>query len=297
MVDRNWKDAAFSEVTSPNDNDTMPMERSATQGWWKASTLRTFFKTTYDSLYAAASHNHAGTEITSGTIADARLSLATPPAIGGTTPAAGTFTTLTTTGNIELGNNSDTTISRSAAGKVTIEGAAIKLSGKETQWVPAAAMKPATTSGASTGTYESTTNKVNIEVLDFDGAADEYAWFSIAMPKSWDEGTVTFQAFWFSTATDTDSVIWGLAGVAVSDNETLDVALGTAVTVTDNVQSAASELYVSAESSAITIAGTPAEGDLVLFRVFRDADTDTATEDARLVGIKLFFTTNAGNDA
>jgi hypothetical protein len=198
--------------------------------------------------------------------------------------------TVTQTGNV---------LAIAGTTSVTVEGAAIKVAGKESLWIPASAMKPAATTGAATGTYESTTNKVNLEVLDFDGAADEYAWFTVAFPKSWNESTVTFQAFWFSTATDTDACIWGLAGVAVSDNETLDVALGTAITVTDNAQSAANELYVSAESSAITIAGTPAEGDGVLFRVFRDADAggDTLAEDARLLGIKLFFTTNAANDA
>lgn len=45
--------------------------------------------------------------------------------VGATTPAAGTFTTATTTGTIELGNASDTTIARSGAGAVTIEGQAI----------------------------------------------------------------------------------------------------------------------------------------------------------------------------
>lgn len=48
-----------------------------------------------------------------------------PPAIGGTTAAAGTFTTVTTTGNIELGNASDTTLARIAAGRASLEGVEI----------------------------------------------------------------------------------------------------------------------------------------------------------------------------
>jgi hypothetical protein len=135
--------------------------------------------------------------------------------------------------------------------------------------------------------------------LDFDGTADEYAHFNIAFPKSWNEGTITYQVFWSSTGTDTDSVVWGLQGVAISDNESIDTAYGTAITVTDALQSAAGELYVSDESSAVTIAGTPAAGDVCFFRVYRDADnvSDTAAEDARLIGIKLHFTTDAMNDA
>ena len=83
----------------------------------------------------------------------------------------------------------------------------------------------------------------------------------------------------------------------MADNETIDVVYGTAIGVTDNAQSAAEELYVTAESSAVTIAGTPADDDLVYFRVHRDPDADTMAEDARLIGIKLFFTTDANNDA
>jgi hypothetical protein len=38
---------------------------------------------------------------------------------------------------------------------------------------------------------------------------------------------------------------------------------------------------------------------LCFFRVFRDGSdaADTMTEDARLIGVKMFITTNATNDA
>jgi len=53
--------------------------------------------------------------------------------IGGVTPAAGTFTTMTTTGAIELGNATDTTLARSAPGVMTIEGVeAVTLSRTQT---------------------------------------------------------------------------------------------------------------------------------------------------------------------
>jgi len=44
---------------------------------------------------AEASHTHDAAAITSGTLDNARVNFAAPPAIGNTTPAAGTFTTLT----------------------------------------------------------------------------------------------------------------------------------------------------------------------------------------------------------
>ena len=160
-------------------------------------------------------------------------------------------------------------------------------------------MRPASTNGcALLTTVETTAGRPDLNVLDFDATTEESAMFSIRMPKSWNEGTVSFASYWTSTATDTDGVTWGLRGVACSDGDTIDVAFGTGVTVDDANQSTAEDLYVTAESGAVTIAGTPAAGDLCLFEVYRDvADAnDTATEDGRLVGIVLFITINAAED-
>jgi hypothetical protein len=176
----------------------------------------------------------------------------------------------------------------------------LKEVGKETIWVPANAMTPTNSNGCSDLTkVETTSGRPDLNVLDFDDGSDEHAQFAIAFPKSWNLGTITFQVFWTSTATDTDGVSWGLQGVAMNDNETQDVAYGTAIVVDDACQGAAEELYVTAESGAVTIAGTPADNDLTYFRIFRDVSdaNDTAAEDARLLGCKIFFTTDAANDA
>jgi hypothetical protein len=206
-----------------------------------------------------------------------------------------------------IGSASDTdALSISSGGVVnftqapTVSSAAIKTAGKETIFVPAAAMTPTATNGcASLTTAETTSGRPDMNVLDFEASADTHAQFQIAFPKSWNEGTVTFQVFWTTTATDTDGVAWGLQGVAVSDNDTIDVAYGTAVVVTDDALSAAEDLCVTAESGAITIAGSPAAADMCFFRIFRDVSdgNDDMAEDARLLGIKLFFTTDAANDA
>lgn len=170
--------------------------------------------------------------------------------------------------------------------------------GKHTAWVPAGAMVSRTTNGPSSGTTESTTNKVMMKTLDFDGATAEYAQFQVRMPKSWDLGTVTAYFVW-RAAGGTGNVIWGLQGVAISDDDVVDAAFGTAQTVTDGV-TATTDVMQSAETAAITIAGTPAVGDLVVFQVYRDAaaggDTLNAV-DASLIGVVLVYSVNAGNDA
>jgi hypothetical protein len=159
-------------------------------------------------------------------------------------------------------------------------------------------MISATTNGPASSQLETSSNKQNYSVLDFDATTSESAHFQVAFPKSWNEGTITYQVWWSSTATDTDGVTWTLDAVAVSDNEAIDASWGTAVDIEDDCQGAAGEVYVSAESSAVTIAGTPAAGDLCCFRIARDVadDNDDAAEDARLIGIKLFYTTDAATD-
>ena len=54
---------------------------------------------------------------------------------------------------------------------------------------------------------------------------------------------------------------------------------------------------VNVTSGNITVGGSPAEGDQVFFQIMRDVSAGTQTADVRLLGVKLFFTTNAENDA
>lgn len=171
--------------------------------------------------------------------------------------------------------------------------------GKHTIWIPAGAMRPTVSNGCAALTdVETTAARPDMQVLDFDATADEHAQFQIGFPKSWNEGTITFQVYWTVAAAVTTGVAWGLQGVAVSDDGTIDVAYGTAVVVTDDALNAAEDLMVSAESAAVTIAGTPAVGDVSFFRIFRDVSdaNDDMTQDARLIGVQVFYTLDAGDD-
>ena len=168
--------------------------------------------------------------------------------------------------------------------------------GKQTMWIPSNAMTPTTSNGAARATVETTSGRPDMEVLDFDKDSDEFAQFSVAFPKSWNAGTVTFQFFWSGIAATT-GVELTLAGVAFADNDSIDTAYGTAVAVADAAQGAVEEMLVSAESGAITIAGSPGANEVSYFRIGRDVSEDNMAGDCRLHGIKLHFTTNAANDA
>jgi|TARA_R110000787_G_scaffold208632_2_gene318556 hypothetical protein len=234
-----------------------------------------------------------------------------------TSNGAGTLT-VTTGGASDLvlstnsGTNSGTvTITDAANGDITISPngtgiakavdaadatGAIKIAGKETIWIPAVAMYGNSTNGAASAQVE-LSNGPEIKVLDFDKDTDEFAQFAIAFPKSWNAGTVTFQAFFTATSTNTGTTSWGLSAVALADSGDLNTAFGTQVVATAKAHSGTSnDLDVAAESGAVTIAGSPAANEYCFFQVSRDVSADNLSADARLLGIKLFFTTNAAND-
>jgi len=56
------------------------------------------------------------------------------------------------------------------------------------------------------------------------------------------------------------------------------------------------DLMVNVVSGAVTIASV-ADDTNTIFRLVRDTGTDTNTGDLRLVGLKLFYTTDTANDA
>lgn len=166
-------------------------------------------------------------------------------------------------------------------------------------WVPAAAMRPSSSGGcAALALVATTSNRPDISTLDFDSTTAEYAQFWIRLPKNWDEGTITATFYWSHASTTTNfGVRWGIQGVAISNDDTIDVAYGTAQEVTDT-GGTTSDLYVSDATSAITIGGTPAAGDMCAFRVYRDPTNggDTMAIDARLHGVALFYSTNTTDE-
>jgi len=180
---------------------------------------------------------------------------------------------------------------------LTVDGVAAKVAGLETIYVPATAMYPNTTSGCADLAQVELSNGPQLKCLDFDPSSDENAQFTICFPKSWNEGTITFQAFWTVTGTDTGTVAWGLSGVSIADDASVNTAFGTNVVATAKAFSGTSnDMTVSAASSAVTVASAAVDTQ-TYFQIMRDVSADSQAGDARLLGIKLFFTTDAKNDA
>lgn len=172
-----------------------------------------------------------------------------------------------------------------------------RLDGRQTRWILAGAFKPTVSNGcAALTSVETTAGRPDLDVLDFDSAAAEYAQTAIILPNAWDLSTITFIPIW-TAMSGSGGVAWDLQGVAVSNDDTIDVAYGTVQTSVDTFITA-KDMHAGPESSAITIAGTPAASDLVYLRLGRQVGhaSDTLGVDARFVGVLLFFNTTKITD-
>ena len=172
--------------------------------------------------------------------------------------------------------------------------------GRHSVPIVACAMTPSYTGGCSSlTTIASASNQPDIQYLAFDPATEEYAQFSIPMPKSWNAGAVTAQFIWSHASTTTNfGVVWGIQAVAVGNDDAIAASYGTAQTVTDT-GGTTNDLYRSGETANIGVAGSPADEDVVFFRVFRKAadGSDTLAIDARLHAVVLYVMTLAETDA
>lgn len=166
--------------------------------------------------------------------------------------------------------------------------------GSTNVWIPAAQWIPRTTTGCGIDSRELTTNKINTDELLFDPGTAEYAQCMIVMPSNWNAGTITAKFHWTASVTASGSntdVVWGLRGRAYANDDALDQSMGTAQTVTDTL-TAVNDLDISPATSAITLGGTAAAGNPVIFEVYRDAGVvgDNYASDARLLGVEISYT-------
>ena len=161
-------------------------------------------------------------------------------------------------------------------------------------------MIPAETNGAQALTEQMhATNFTTMDYMAFDKDTEEFADFKLVMPEQYDNGTVKVKFYWKPADAESGvSVVWGVKAYAATDSDALTGASGvwgTEVTIEDASLNTNDDLHISSATAAVTIAGTPAEGKLVFFRVARkvaDGNDDYA-DDAHLLGINVQYRESA----
>ena len=158
---------------------------------------------------------------------------------------------------------------------------------------------PSTTSGCGApAKTEYATNKQNLYRMSFVAGSASYAEWTVAMPANWDGSTVTAVFYWMQPGTTNQNIVWGIAGRSYADAELVDQAWGSSATVTDDSSATANQVRISGATAACTIGGTPAGGELVQLRIFRyGTGSDTLTQTAQLIAVKIQYGINAYSDA
>jgi hypothetical protein len=161
-------------------------------------------------------------------------------------------------------------------------------------YIDAGAMVECTTNGAEAKTNEYGSNDIDMDCFAFDGGAtEERVQFKLVMPEDWDRSTIKAKFFWGSATGSTagDTVEWGIKAGALSDDDAIDAALGTPQVISDTLLvNDGTDMHVSGATPALTVAGSPALGDMIVFEVYRNTDgTDDMTEDAWLFGVMIQY--------
>jgi len=163
-------------------------------------------------------------------------------------------------------------------------------------WIGAVGMWPATTAGcAALAQTELPTNDVDIQTLDFATGADEFAQFTVTLPRNFDNATMTFTAYW-TAASGSGTVQWSMAVLARSNDDPLDAAFTDETAATADTLLTANDLHIAPTSANLTITGM-VDSDLLQCRIRRDVSGDTLGVDAKLIGVMLHITTDAATSA
>ena len=165
---------------------------------------------------------------------------------------------------------------------VALSFSTAKLVGKETIFVHRANAN--TTNFCADLAQTELSNGPELKSLDFDKDSDEFAQFTVAFPKSWNEGTVTFILYCHNEHRDD---CMGELGVRLQMmiQQTLHLVL---LLLRCRRKWNFKRFKIG---QTVTIAGSPSTDELVFFK-YKEMCLDSLTADAKLLGIKLFFTTD-----
>lgn len=166
--------------------------------------------------------------------------------------------------------------------------------GKHTLWLPAAAF----TNAAQSAALVTLTGGGVVPCTVHNPSSTDWFYTCIGMPKSWNEGTISMQVYWAQNAAGAGSTVWRMEAGCWGDSDNVTNAYDPVAVV--DAGGTVGDLFISAETSPLTISSTtPTENDMLRItfgRLATDA-SDTLAVDAYLIGIKLFITINAKNDA
>lgn len=128
-----------------------------------------------------------------------------------------------------------------------------------------------------------------IRALSFPNSGTTYAILHFKLPAGYDGQPIDAIVDWFSTGATSNSVRFVAAGRAIGDGESLDSNPGSESSIVDNAQGIAYKHLITDVISGITLAGTPAGGELCKILLGRTPGdpTDNLDETIYVTGVTL----------
>ena len=154
------------------------------------------------------------------------------------------------------------------------------------EYFPATAFTTNISEGATNTVRETNTRFVTVPVLEFDNSSS-YAALWHTLPEGWNRGTVKFKFHWTCTA-GSGTVRWGVSANSYDEGDNLDSDLASPVYVTDTITTT-NFFHRTDVTTAVTVGGTPANGDAIYIRVERDGGTDSSSGVAELIGCVMEY--------
>lgn len=163
----------------------------------------------------------------------------------------------------------------------------------KTVYIDAGVMTLVATDGAEEDTIEYPINDINLDRLLFDDGTLEKRQVKFPMPEDWDLGPVKAMIYWSSDTGSTtgDTVEIGLKAGAFSNGDAIDAALGTGQVISDTLLADnGANWQITAATPAITIGGTPALHDMIVWEFYRNVSgTDDMEEDLTIMGARIQY--------
>jgi TM2 domain-containing membrane protein YozV len=155
-----------------------------------------------------------------------------------------------------------------------------------------------TSEGATLGTTGNATRTLidgtgySYYVLEYPLTATGNAYWNWIMPDSYDGGTVDVSLYWNSGGSSTNSAHWAVATGSINEG----TVLGSALSGTGNILKASQgDSKMTISNLSISNPGWSA-GNLTIFRVYRDLNTDTLAATANLLRVKIEYSVNNESD-
>ena len=162
----------------------------------------------------------------------------------------------------------------------------------DTVFIPAAAMCPSASNGATASAVAFTNTKH--DCMAFDALYDRACEFDFVFPDDWDKGAIKAKFLWTvnnASASANQNVKWEIGCVSRPDGSAVSIAPSSYTSVMDAL-SQVNNLQRTGATAALTPDGTSGDGNLVHFIVRRQntsAPSSPLTVEALLLGVVVQF--------